>query len=965
MRPIGIALLALALALAAASPPARAGRPRHEDVGRQYFLSPQASPVALSPDGTLVFVAATTSNKLDVFDAASLARVALIDVGLEPVSVAVRPDGLEVWVSNHVSDSVSVVDSDPSSPTYLKVVETIQDLDSGVSQFDEPVGIAFASNAKAYVALSSRNDVAIVDVPSYQVTGRLHVTAQEPRAIAVRNGLLFVAAFESTNRSEMSWCNATFGNNGVGSTCSLGLAELVAFVQNPNLPTAVKNIVSDVNIPDRDLFVYDTATDTLVAAVQHVGTLLYGLAVDGNGKVFITQTDARNKVNGNHGLTLEGLQNQIFLDQIATTTCSAGGCGAVTRVNLNGNPSANPPVFPTPGQELSTPYGIAVSGNNQLVVATSAGNSRLFTMTPGGAVLGRFDLGAGATLGQQIPRGVALLSDPGGVAQSAFVLNTLENTLSKVSVANPAAMTQQAKVFVGADPTPDAIRRGAVAFHTSFASTSGTFSCASCHPDGNTDQLLWRIGGECPLIGCGTGDEPRTTMPVRGLKNSLPLHWDGTLGDPVGGGNGAVGLNGAGGTDCVANDADGDHDCFLDLVRASLSGVMCDQGGSCPPGGTELTAQQQDDMATFLASVAYPPARGRSLLDGLSATALDGFRDFFTNQGGNTGNPDTCADSNAGCHALPLGASTNSSTLAGFDAPTMRGMTDRFVQFSLGPTSVRDIQVLANDGIDLAGFVAQGLEPSIAFSTAAGMQESTVFGTAFLAFESVYGVRPLNMLQMFEEASTQFPGALGRQVTLNTRTTNGAELAATDALLAALETADLRGLVNLRAVGARDGGSGFAPLTLSFRPGSLYQDNGTLSLTHAQLIAEAQTGGLVVTATAALRSGYGTVAQPLLAPGSGGCTGCGDPAIPLISSGNADPPAFNVTGTDVLASAFLLVDGQPAGGTVGCAGSGFGNCSIDLTARPADGLHVVQVRNEAGPLSNELPLCVGSAGACQ
>ena len=58
-------------------------------------------------------------------------------------------------------------------------------------------------------------------------------------------------------------------------------------------------------------------------------------------------------------------------------------------------------------------------------------------------------------------------------------------------------------------------------------------------------------------------------MPIRGLKNTLPLHWDGTLGDPFGGGNGAVGLGGAGGTDCSLGDADGDHDCFLDLVQAA------------------------------------------------------------------------------------------------------------------------------------------------------------------------------------------------------------------------------------------------------------------------------------------------------------------------------------------------------------------------------------------------------------
>jgi hypothetical protein len=289
------------------------------------------------------------------------------------------------------------------------------------------------------------------------------------------------------------------------------------------------------------------------------------------------------------------------------------------------------------------------------------------------------------------------------------------------------------------------VRLGAIAFNSAFASNTGTFSCGSCHPDGNNDQLLWRIGGECflttPAPGCiPFEDEPRSTMPVRGLRDTVPLHWDGALGDPFGGGNGAVALGGAGGTDCTLGDADGDHDCFLTSSRAR-SAPMCDQGGSCPPGGNELTVQEWDDMASVLAAVAYPPARSRRLLNSLSSNAVEGFKDFFTDQGGSQGTqPNTCADSDAGCHDLPLGVTTNSSTLAGFGAPTMRGKTDRFLQFSLGPTGAEELQVQANAGFNAFGFVASPLEPAIAYSAAAGLREETVFGTAFLAFQPVYGI---------------------------------------------------------------------------------------------------------------------------------------------------------------------------------------------------------------------------------
>ena len=146
-------------------------------------------------------------GRVRVVSTANSGRWRRSTVGIDPVSLALRPDGTELWVANHVSDSVSVISLVPGASQH-KVVETIQSVDAAnlITDFDEPVGIAFASNDKAYVALSSRNRIAIVDANSYAVTGFLAINAQEPRAMRVRNGLLFVPAFESGNRSELSSC---------------------------------------------------------------------------------------------------------------------------------------------------------------------------------------------------------------------------------------------------------------------------------------------------------------------------------------------------------------------------------------------------------------------------------------------------------------------------------------------------------------------------------------------------------------------------------------------------------------------------------------------------------------------------------------------------------------------------------------------------------------------------------------
>jgi len=77
------------------------------------FASGQVRPLAMSPDGTRLFAVNTPDDQLEIFSVAAgtgaLAHQASVPVGLEPVAVAARSD-TEVWVVNHLSDSVSVVD---------------------------------------------------------------------------------------------------------------------------------------------------------------------------------------------------------------------------------------------------------------------------------------------------------------------------------------------------------------------------------------------------------------------------------------------------------------------------------------------------------------------------------------------------------------------------------------------------------------------------------------------------------------------------------------------------------------------------------------------------------------------------------------------------------------------------------------------------------------------------------------
>ena len=305
------------LGLAACAPPDDS---LHEPPGREIYASPQTQPIVLGPEGRFLYGANTTSHTVSVVDTVSKQELFQIPVGIEPGSLALRPDGAELWCSNHVSDSVSVIDIRAGSVARFEVVATIQVIDeNGVTRFDEPAGIAFADSTKAYVALSSRNQIAIVDIvgPSYTVRpDRIRITAQDPRAITVRDGRLYVVPFESMNQTELSSCPEADG------TPQCTVDHDAPFAGRPNLPGIEKNIVVDPDVPDRDLFVFDTVDEAPVGSpVPAVGTLLYGLAVDSSGRVFVAQTDALNAANGLHGESLADLGNRIFLNQITRVDC--------------------------------------------------------------------------------------------------------------------------------------------------------------------------------------------------------------------------------------------------------------------------------------------------------------------------------------------------------------------------------------------------------------------------------------------------------------------------------------------------------------------------------------------------------------------------------------------------------------------------------------------------------------------
>ena len=842
---------------------------KHRQIGHPDFLSPHARPILLH-DGN-VFVVNTREDTLDVIQVGNFGIVARIHVGVDPVGLALKPNGKEIWVSNHISDSVSVIDTDPTSPFYLNVLATIQDIDprTKATRFDEPVGIAFASNEKAYVALSAENQIAVVNVHTRQVEKKLTIHAQDPRAIMVREDRLYVVPFESNNQTQIS------GGTGEldGKLSTFDAREHVLDNNNVLSLGAVVDIVKHSQIPDRDLFVFDTSTDELIETVDSLGTLLYGMTVNSRGTVYIAQTDARNAVNGQSGTAHHGLaelENRAFLNQITQIDFKGDVLHAPRFIDLE--PLL--PEHPGPGMALATPFAIQVSDDDSTLVVSAAGSDKVFTLNAtSGEVLGRVSV-------DHVPRGIALDCSKDGSLSAAWVLNAVANTVSYLDLSDPR-YPRNIHTVVLEDSTDPELKQGRIAFNDADASSTATFSCESCHPDGHTDQLLWVL--QTPISTGGNQIVPRTTMPARGLRDTAPYHWDGIPGDPYGGINTASTRN-AVEANSNRNDPASSTRHLVDGALASTMKRVGEEILNNEGNAGALNADQRDALAAFLLTVPYPPAQRRAYDNILSSKARNGFRMFHV-VGDKQGNPDVNVCGN--CHRMPFWVSTNTRG-SGMDAPTWRGAYDRWMILPQGRLNLIDFDFYAS-------MADRGIPERSLWRLSWGSRRE---------FDNVW--------DMVLEGSTGFSGAFARQVTLN-------EMAVNDPvsldLLKALEQSSREGGVVLQGEGVWMHAANPVPAALEFN-GQYYADRNHPGRNYElqQLVSLATEGEFIGTFTGRLGQNVGlNYPQPALWTSGRIERQRGPQVFPALT---LDKLSMTMSGRHIMEDAHVIINGHKVPGTL-------------------------------------------------
>ena len=679
------------------SPAARPARAAWKPPSYTLFETGPVRPLALSPNRQTLFACNMPDNRLEVFDVTGkrLMHRGSIPVGMEPVAVAVRSEK-EVWVVNHLSDSVSIVELESGSQGPIgRVVRTLL-------VGDEPRDIVFAGPGgnRAFITTAHRGqnvpydpqlttpgvgraDVWVFDADHLGDTlGGAPLTiiqlfSDTPRALAASpdGTRVYAAAFLSGNRTTTIIESSVSANGGTPPP-----HENHAGVPQPPTGLVVKfngehwvdergtvfwdDFVKS-SLPDKDVFVID--------AMAHpprqlpgpdgfftgVGTVLFNMAINPKtGRVYVSNTDAQNHVRfEGAGASLPAGQHTVQGHIAENRITVLGGTPRVHPIHLNKHIDFSTCCGSTSSEEnalsVSMPLGMEVTKDGSTLYVACFGTSEVAvydtrelennTFTP--------DLANQIAVSGGGPSGLALDER----RDRLYVLTRFDNA---ISIIDTASKTEVAHVAMYNPEPPSVLNGRRLLYDASHTSSHGDTSCASCHIFGDFDGLAWDLGDPdndeivnngvftLPSEPFGVTRNfrpmkgPMTTQSLRGLANHGAMHWRGDR------------LNNT--TPTSEQPDTGAFDEQEAFRRFNVAFVSLNGRDS------QIPAEEMQAFTDFILQVTYPPNPLRHLDDALTPDQ-DAGRDFFFNS-----NPSDTFFSCNGCHILDRGGNVGLTDKPGF-----------------------------------------------------------------------------------------------------------------------------------------------------------------------------------------------------------------------------------------------------------------------------------------------------------
>ncbi|MBL9144325.1 MAG: putative Ig domain-containing protein [Verrucomicrobiaceae bacterium] len=420
------------------------------------------------------------NNSVSVFDVVTRTRLAEINVGTAPRSLAQGPDG-RVWVTNMESGTVSII-----SGSTLAVVQTI-----GLARGSRPFGIAFdPDGTDGWIACEGTGQLLRMNPTTGVQVGALligldarhvSVSADSSRVFVTR----FITPLLPGEQTATITTNSTVGGE-VFSVLTSNLTIEKTILQHSD---RADTITTGRGIPNY-LGPAIVSPDGLTAWVpSKQDNIKRGRLRDGNELT--------------HDQTIRSIASRIAL----TNGAPASADDVTSRVDFDNAGIASNGAFDPKGIYLFT----ALEGSREVGVVDVWNKKEISRFSSGRAPQGIAVSPDGRTIYVQnfMDRNITV-HDVGGIIDGQVAVPALVATLNCITTErlSPNVLLGKKHFYDAADPR--------IAFQQYI-------SCAACHNDGGQDGRVWDF--------TGFGEGLRNTITLRGHGGTAhgPVHWTGNF----------------------------------------------------------------------------------------------------------------------------------------------------------------------------------------------------------------------------------------------------------------------------------------------------------------------------------------------------------------------------------------------------------------------------------------------------